>query len=112
LDIRPVHLGHALIIPKHHCRTFLELPPESMSGVMQATQLVSKALVECLQLEGFNILSNNGPIAGQSVFHFHWHVIPRYRDDTIRFEPKLKQYSDGQMSEYGHRIRGFINRTV
>ena len=77
---------------------------------MEATQQVSRAMVECLQLEGFNIFSNNGAIAGQSVFHFHWHVTPRYRDDNIRFELTLKQYSVGQMVTYGQRIREFINR--
>ena len=112
LDIRPIHLGHALIIPRHHSNTFLELPPESLSGIMEATQRVSRAMVATLQLEGFNIFSNNGAIAGQSVFHFHWHVTPRYKDDNIRFELTLKQYSDGQMATYGQRIREFINRTA
>jgi histidine triad (HIT) family protein len=79
---------------------------------MEATQRVSRAMVESLRLEGFNIFSNNGAIAGQSVFHFHWHVTPRYRDDNIRFELTLKQYSEGQMATYGHRIREVINRTA
>ena len=109
LDIRPIHLGHALIIPRHHCETFLDLPPESLNGLMEATQRVSRAMVAGLQLEGFNIFSNNGTIAGQSVFHFHWHVTPRYKDDNIRFELILKQYSDGQIEQYGQRIRDFIN---
>jgi histidine triad (HIT) family protein len=112
LDIRPIHLGHALIIPRHHSDTFLELPPESLGGIMEVTQRVSRALVEALGLEGFNIFSNNGEIAGQSVFHFHWHVTPRYRDDNIRFELTLNQYSDGQMAAYGQRIREYINRTA
>jgi histidine triad (HIT) family protein len=112
LDIRPIHFGHALIIPKLHCSTFLELPPESMNGIMEATRRVSEAMVQSLKLEGFNIFSNNGSIAGQSVFHFHWHVTPRYKDDNIRFELKLKQYPDGEMATYGQRIREYINRTV
>jgi histidine triad (HIT) family protein len=79
---------------------------------MEATQRVTRAMVQSLRLEGFNIFSNNGAIAGQSVFHFHWHVTPRYREDNIRFELTLKQYSDGQMADYGQRIREFINRTA
>ena len=79
---------------------------------MEATQRVSRAMVESLQLEGFNVFSNNGAVAGQSVFHFHWHVTPRYPDDNIRFELSLKQYPDGQMAVYGQRIREFINRTA
>jgi histidine triad (HIT) family protein len=112
LDTRPIHFGHALIIPKVHCRTFLDLPPESIAGVMESTTLVCRALVSGLQLEGFNIFSNNGEIAGQSVFHFHWHVTPRYPNDNIRFELKLKQYPEGEMASYANRIRAHIQSTV
>jgi histidine triad (HIT) family protein len=112
LDKRPIHFGHALIIPKSHCRTFLELPRDSLEGVMEATRRVGQALVSSLRLEGFNIFCNNGEAAGQSVFHFHWHITPRYPDDNIRFELKLKQYADGQMASYAQRIREHILSTV
>jgi len=112
LDIRPIHSGHALIIPKVQSNTFLELPAESFSGIMEATQRISRAMVAGLQLDGFNIFSNNGAVAGQSVFHFHWHVTPRYKNDNVRFDLALKQYSDGQMALFGQHIREFINRTA
>jgi histidine triad (HIT) family protein len=112
LDTRPIHFGHALIIPKKHCRTFLELPPDSMGRVMESTTLVCRALVSSLRLEGFNIFCNNGEVAGQSVFHFHWHITPRYPNDNIRFELKLKQYPDGEMASYADRIRAHIHSTV
>lgn len=112
LDKRPIHFGHALIIPKQHCRTFLELPTDAVEGVMEATSRVCQALVSGLQLEGFNIFCNNGKVAGQSVFHFHWHITPRYRDDNIRFELTLKQYPDGEMASYAQRIREHITSTV
>ena len=82
-----------------------------MSGVMEATRRVSLALVSSFQLEGFNIFCNNGEVAGQSVFHFHWHITPRYANDNIRFELNLKQYSDGQMASYAQRIREHIQST-
>ncbi len=112
LDNNPIHFGHALIIPKGHCRTFLDLPADSLPGVMEATARVCKALVSALHLEGFNIFCNNGTVAGQSVFHFHWHITPRFANDNIRFELKLKQYPDGQMAEYAQRIREYIHNTV
>lgn len=112
LDNRPIHYGHALVIPKVHCGTFLEMTPESMSGVMEATKRVSQALVSSFQLQGFNIFCNNGEVAGQSVFHFHWHITPRYPDDNIRFELKLKQYPDGEMAAFADRIRAHIHSTV
>jgi len=111
LDTRPIHFGHALVIPKDHCRTFLDLPAGSMSGLMETTTRVCQALVSSLQLEGFNIFCNNGEVAGQSVFHFHWHITPRYTNDNIRFELKLKQYPDGQMTRYAQRIREYIQST-
>ena len=112
LDKRPIHYGHALIIPRCHCGTFLEIPKETMVDLMEATTIVTKALVQSLQLEGFNIFSNNGQVAGQSVFHFHWHVTPRYPNDNIRFELTLKEYSDANLVHYGQRIREHISSTV
>jgi histidine triad (HIT) family protein len=112
LDTRPIHFGHALVIPKGHCRTFLELETEALTGLMEATSVVCKALVSGLQLEGFNIFCNNGEVAGQSIFHFHWHVTPRYADDNIRFELKLKQYSGDEMARYAQRIRDHVHSTV
>jgi histidine triad (HIT) family protein len=109
LDINPINLGHALILPKQHCRDFLDLPEDAYPSILQAAKIVAKALVQGLELEGYNIFSNNGTIAGQSVFHFHLHVTPRYHNDNIRFVLNLKKYSDGEMKEYGTMIRKFIN---
>ncbi|MCX6121722.1 MAG: HIT family protein [Ignavibacteriales bacterium] len=108
LDINPIHYGHALIIPKQHCNGFLDLPDEIYHSILQAAKIVTQALVQSLTLEGYNLFSNNGTIAGQSVFHFHLHITPRYRNDNIRFVLNLKKYSDGEMKEYGTMIRKFI----
>jgi histidine triad (HIT) family protein len=108
LDINPIHYGHALILPKQHCKDFLELSEESYHSILQAAKIVTGALVQGLTLEGYNLFSNNGTIAGQSVFHFHLHVTPRYRDDNIRFVLNLKKYSDGDLKRYGTMIRKFI----
>ncbi len=95
LDINPIHFGHALIIPKFHCRDFLDLPQKDLPTIFHAAQVVARAVVSSLQLNGFNIFSNNGRVAGQSVFHFHLHVTPRYDDDNIKFVLKLKSYKNG-----------------
>lgn len=109
LDIHPIHYGHSLVIPKIHCQNFLELPPQSFTGVMEANRVVAGALVKSFGLEGFNIFSNNGAIAGQSVFHFHFHITPRYKDDNIKFVLELKKYADGEIAAYADRIRQQIN---
>jgi histidine triad (HIT) family protein len=105
LDIHPIHFGHSLVIPKRHCSEFVQLPSASFHGVMTAVSEVSRALVKGLNLEGFNIFSNNGAVAGQSVFHFHFHITPRYKDDNIKFVLQLKRYSDGELASYAERIR-------
>lgn len=112
LDINPIHYGHALIIPKQHCKDFLDLPNDTYQSLLQAAKVVTQALVQSLKLEAYNLFSNNGTIAGQSVFHFHLHITPRYSDDNIRFVLNLKKYSDGEIKEYGTKIRKFIKPSI
>ncbi len=109
LDINPIHYGHALIFPKQHSETFLTIEDQYLTGLVKATQVVSKAIVNAFQPDGFNIFSNNGKAAGQSVFHFHFHVTPRYNDDNIKFLLELKKYSQDEMKEYADRLRHHIN---
>ena len=108
LDIRPIHYGHALVIPKKHCETFLDVPEAELHEVILAVKAVSSAIVNAFHPPGFNIFSNNGRAAGQSVFHFHFHVTPRYEDDDIHFVLNLKKYSDGGMASYADHIRQHI----
>jgi histidine triad (HIT) family protein len=112
LDINPIHHGHALVIPKKHCADFLSIPEDDLHDVLHVTQIVARAIVIGLTLEGFNIFSNNGRIAGQSVFHFHMHITPRYAHDNIKFVLQLKSYPDGMLAEYGYRIRENIRQQL
>ncbi|MFA6457045.1 MAG: HIT family protein [Bacteroidota bacterium] len=105
IDIMPIHYGHALILPKKEYKNFLEVPEEELAELMIVTQKVAKSLVKTFNLEGFNFFSNNGEIAGQSVFHFHIHVTPRYANDNISFHLNLKKYSEGQMKKVAESIR-------
>jgi histidine triad (HIT) family protein len=108
LDINPIHFGHVLVMPLRHYATFLEVPGEELSGLINAVRTVSQAVVRALQPPGFNIFSNNGKAAGQSVFHFHFHITPRYDDDNIRFVLTLKKYVGDDMVQYANRIRSNI----
>jgi len=112
LDINPIHYGHVLVIPKTHSETFLEVPERELADLILATQVVSRAIVTTLKPDGFNIFSNNGRAAGQSVFHVHFHVTPRYDDDNIQFVLKLKKYSSDEMSQYGDRLRRQIQAAL
>jgi len=108
LDINPIHHGHALVIPRTHCTDFLSIPEADLHDVLHVSQIIARALVKSLDLEGFNVFSNNGRIAGQSVFHFHMHITPRYPDDNIRFVLQLKTYTHAAMAEYARKIRAHI----
>jgi histidine triad (HIT) family protein len=108
LDINPIHYGHALVIPKRHHRDFLEVEKDELCGIMQAVHTVSSAVVKAFKLQGFNFFANNGAIAGQSVFHFHIHITPRYADDNIRFVLRLKRYEPHAMEETAKAIRSAI----
>ena len=112
LDINPIHFGHALVIPKKHCLDFLSIPENDLHDVLHATQIVARAIVTSLKLDGFNIFSNNGRIAGHSVFHIHMHITPRYPDDNIKFVLQLKSYKEGVLAEYGSSIRKYIHHQL
>lgn len=83
LDINPASRGHTLIIPKHHAVDVHDMPPAALTAVAQTTQQVALRLKQVLQPDGMNILQNNGAAAGQSVFHYHVHLIPRQRTDAV-----------------------------
>jgi histidine triad (HIT) family protein len=105
LDINPIHYGHVLVMPLRHRPTFLEVPSDELSDLINSVKTVSQAIVRTLNPPGFNIFSNNGKAAGQSVFHFHFHITPRYDDDNIRFVLTLKKYVGDDMLQYANRIR-------
>lgn len=89
LDISQVTKGHALVISKKHFDNFLSTPQEVMHKVMDVAQRIGQVDIKLLGAKGVNILSNCYPAAGQSVMHFHVHVIPRYEDEEgIRIEMK------------------------
>ena len=82
LDISQTTKGHTLVIPKAHCSDFLSAPKEILSKVFAVAQRIGQAQISMLGAKGVNILSNVGAEAGQSVPHFHVHVIPRYGKDN------------------------------
>ena len=106
LDINPINFGHALIVSRKHFKDFSELPDEVLHDAVNALRVVSKAIIQSVHPAGFNIFNNNGLAAGQSVFHFHFHIAPRYDGDGLKVRPQLKAYeSPEQMAEYADKIR-------
>ena len=81
LDLSPATKGHALILPKDHAANLYELPEENAAKVLVVAKKVAAQMKEKLGCDGLNLVQNNGEAAGQTVHHFHLHMIPRYADD-------------------------------
>ena len=94
LDISQVTKGRALVVPKKHYDTFLSVPQEEMHKVMDVAQRIGQVQIKILGAKGVNILTNCYEAAGQSVPHFHVHVIPRY-DNSDGYILELKSNSEG-----------------
>lgn len=103
LDINPVNYGHTLVMPKKHFDNFLTVPVEDMKELTKLTQYLSGAIKRALKADGFNVISNNGTAAGQSVFHFHYHIIPRYEND-LHIQPRTIEYKSTEIETYRDRI--------
>ena len=83
LDRFPASRGHVLILPKEHYQDLFELPDEIGSKLYPLAKKLAVAIKKAVGAEGINIIQNNGESAGQSVFHFHMHLIPRFKEDHI-----------------------------
>lgn len=84
MDLNPASKGHCLILPKEHCADIYEMSEETASKLFVLAAKVAKALKKTLNPDGLNVVQNNGEIAGQTVFHFHLHLIPRYEGDDVK----------------------------
>lgn len=108
LDISPASKGHALILPKQHYANLYELPEELCGKAMKLAKRLAGHMTEKLNCDGFNLVQNNGEVAGQTVFHFHLHLIPRYKDgdnkDLLTW--RHLSYRDGEAAELAAALSG------
>ena len=82
LDNGPATKGHALVLPKQHYANLFEIPEETLAGAAKVAKKVAENMKDKLGCDGLNLVQNNGEVAGQTVMHFHLHIIPRYKDDN------------------------------
>lgn len=104
LDLGPASKGHALILPKVHAANIYELPDEIAGKVFILAKKIATKLAEIVKCDGFNIVQNNGAVAGQTVFHFHMHLIPRYENDTVGLTWEPGTLTDADKEEI---LKGF-----
>lgn len=94
LDAGPASKGHALILPKEHYKNLYELDDEIAAKALVLAKKMITRLTDVLGCDGYNIVQNNGEVAGQTVFHFHIHLIPRYEGDEVGLGWKMGELAD------------------
>jgi histidine triad (HIT) family protein len=108
LDINPVNTGHSLVIPKAHVEYIYGLGDDDAAAVMQVAVRVARALKTAFQPEGVNLLQSNERAAGQAVFHFHIHVIPRWYGDGLITPRHAPRRSSEPLDQVAAKIRAVI----
>ena len=99
LDLGPATKGHALVLPKKHYADLFEIPEETVAGAAKVAKKVAATMKEKLGCDGLNLVQNNGEAAGQTVFHFHMHLIPRYKDDDAKLGWKVHDITDAEITD-------------
>ena len=101
LDASPASKGHALILPKEHYANIYEIDEDVLAKASRLAKKIITHEKEILKCDGYNVVQNNGEVAGQTVFHYHMHLIPRYAsdDNTNVIEWKHKEFTDDEMAQ-------------
>ena len=107
LDASPATKGHALILPKQHYANIFEIEDETLAKAAKLAKKIMTHEKEILGCDGYNLVQNNGEAAGQTVFHFHMHLIPRYSDNNeskmINWKPN--EFSDEEMKDICDKMK-------
>ncbi len=104
LDISPASKGHVLILPKEHAKDIIELKSEKTKRIMEVVKKIGEAQMKAIGATGFNTLINTGASAGQTVFHCHIHVIPRFESEKKILTWNTLSYEDGELEDYATSI--------
>ncbi len=104
MDLAPATKGHSLILPKEHYKNIYEIADDTAAKVLPLAKKMAALITEKLGADGFNIVQNNNEVAGQTVFHFHVHLIPRYNDDNQSLVMKPQEMTDAQLDVIKEQI--------
>lgn len=104
MDMSPATKGHSLILPKEHFSDIYEIDEELAGKSFKLAKKMATVMTEKLSCDGFNIVQNNRETAGQTVFHFHMHLIPRYKDDNQKIGWNPMEPSSDELKEILDRI--------
>jgi histidine triad (HIT) family protein len=106
MDLNPATKGHSLILPKEHYKNLYEISDDTAAKVLPLAKQMATLITDKLGAQGFNLVQNNNEIAGQSVFHFHMHLIPRYDDDNQNLVMKPNEVSAKELDKICSQITG------
>lgn len=105
LDVSPASKGHALILPKNHYADLYEIDEDVAADAMKLAKKLAIHMTDVLKCDGFNLVQNNHEVAGQTVFHFHMHLIPRYNGDTVGITWKPGELTDEDKEEILSKVK-------
>jgi histidine triad (HIT) family protein len=106
LDINPLNPGHTLLVPRAHHAQLAELPEEIAAHAGSLLPKLCRAVRAATNAEGLNVIINNGAIAGQTIDHCHWHIIPRFANDSVHWPWPQGKYNGNGLSQMKSRIEG------
>lgn len=106
LDIMPAAKGHALVIPKTHYKTLLDLPHKELHALIEIVQKVAAATMVALPgVQGFNVLQSNNEVAGQVIPHVHFHIIPRFKEDKLNLAWQPGKSEAEELKKYAELVK-------
>ncbi|MGC3986758.1 MAG: HIT family protein [Pseudorhodoferax sp.] len=108
MDIGQVNPGHVLVATRRHAVTLLDITPEEAAAVLQTAQRVARAAQAAFDPPGMTLFQANGPVGGQTVFHFHLHVLPRHEDDGMALAWPRKEPGAAVLQGYAQRLRAAL----
>lgn len=112
LDINPLNPGHTLLVPRSHHAHLGELPDEIAAHAGSLLPRLCRAIEAATGAEGLNVIINNGSVAGQKIDHCHWHIVPRFAHDPIRWPWRQGKYSGDELSQMKSRIERELEHAV
>jgi len=104
LDRFPANEGHVLILPKEHSANIFEIDPQLAGRLFTLATKIAREMKHTLGFEHMNVMQNNGTVAGQTVYHFHLHLIPRYENDGITIAYQPMDLTDEQISDMRKKL--------
>jgi histidine triad (HIT) family protein len=108
MDVMPQSAGHTLVIPKYDAENIYQLPPDQLKTLIGATQRIAAAAQQAFNADGITLMQFNGEAAGQTVFHIHFHVVPRYKDVPMALHARSAA-DKAVLEKHAEQLRRVLN---